>query len=205
MYLRQQGVADTRVLSAIERTPREWFLPEMFHDRAYEDEALPIGHGQTISQPLIVARMTQALELSNRHKVLEIGTGSGYQAAILAHLAYQVFTIERYRPLLATARTRFARLGLANIAARAADGTKGWPGQFFDRIIVTAACGQQDPPPLLVEQLTLGGIMILPIGYDRPDQRLVKLRRLRHGVEWQDLWPVRFVPLVIEEQNHAIF
>src|SRR6202040_2812840 len=140
MELRALGVTDTRVLGAIERVPREAFLPDTFRDRAYENVALPVGHGQTISQPLVVAHMTEALEVGERHKVLEIGTGSGYQTAVLARLCRRVFTIERHRALLKEAEKRGAELRLHNVTSRFGDGTKGWPEQApFDRIIVTAA------------------------------------------------------------------
>ena len=143
MLLRRSGINDTAVLAAVERIPREDFVPESFHDQSYEDKALPIGQGQTISQPQIVALMTQALELTPRHKVLEIGTGSGYQAAVLSRLSRRVYTIERHRPLLQEAEQRFAKLRIHNITSIAGDGMKGWPAQApFDRIIITAAAAE---------------------------------------------------------------
>ena len=195
MTLRRSGVTDTAVLAAIERIPREDFVPESFHDQAYEDRALPIGQGQTISQPQIVALMTQALEVTSRHKVLEIGTGSGYQTAVLSRLARRVYTIERHQPLLQEAEARFAQLQIHNITAIAGDGMKGWPAQApFDRIIVTAAAPAL--PEILLDQLALGGIMVLPLGPERGDQELIKLRRSEAGIEMEKLCDVRFVPLL---------
>jgi protein-L-isoaspartate(D-aspartate) O-methyltransferase len=195
MQLRRGGIVDHRVLTAIERTPRELFVPETFRDRAYENVALPIGSGQTISQPLVVALMTQALEAGERHKVLEIGTGSGYQAAVLARLCRRVFTVERHRALLREAERRFAELRLNNITSRFGDGTKGWPEQApFDRIILTAAAPSL--PGHLVDHLGEDGILVAPLGEDRRDQHLVRLRRRGGGVATEELGPVRFVPLV---------
>lgn len=196
MHLRKSGVVDTDVLSAIERVPREAFLPPAFHDQAYEDMALPIGLGQTISQPLVVALMTQALKVGDRMKVLEIGTGSGYQTAVLARLARRVYTIERHRPLLAEAERRLEQLRIRNVTARHGDGTRGWPEQApFDRIIVTAAAAG-DPPTDLTDQLAVGGLMVVPVAVDRREQRVVRLTRTEAGLQREDLWPVRFVPLV---------
>ena len=195
MALRRSGIVDTAVLNAVERIPREDFVPEAFHDQSYEDKALPIGQGQTISQPQIVAMMTQALELTTRHKVLEIGTGSGYQAAVLSRLARRVYTIERHRPLLQEAEQRFAKLRIHNITSIAGDGMKGWPAQApFDRIIITAAAVEL--PETLLAQLAVGGIMVLPIGPERGDQELFKLRRTEAGFESDKLCDVRFVPLL---------
>lgn len=196
MKLRQNGISDPRVLAAIEKVPREAFLPEMFHDRAYEDIALPIGHGQTISQPLVVANMTQALEIGPRMKVLEIGTGSGYQAAVLAHLCRRVYSIERHRPLLDMAKERLASLNLRNISTRAGDGMLGWPEVApFERIIVTAAAGATIPQKLL-DQFDIGGIMIIPVGTDKANQYIMKITRDDSGYTAEELWPVRFVPLL---------
>jgi protein-L-isoaspartate(D-aspartate) O-methyltransferase len=198
MQLRRSGVTDTAVLAVIERLPREMFVPRSFLDQAYEDMALPIGSGQTISQPLVVAMMTQALELHDRLKVLEIGTGSGYQAAVLSRLVRRVYTIERHRALLHEAEARFTQLGFHNITTRAGDGTKGWPEQApFDRILVTAAA-DGDIPKTLTDQLALGGIMIVPLGNDRRDQRVYRVRRTETGLQREELWPVRFVPLLPE-------
>ncbi|HTQ33608.1 MAG TPA: protein-L-isoaspartate(D-aspartate) O-methyltransferase [Stellaceae bacterium] len=195
MELRRAGIFDARVLGAIEKTPRELFVPESFQDQAYENVALPIDDGQTISQPYIVALMTEKLELSGREKVLEIGTGSGYQAAILARLARRVFTVERHRRLVRDAERRFAALRLNNIVTRFADGAKGWPEQApFDRIIVTAA--PPDVPEALLDQLAPGGILVLPVGAEYHDQRLLRVRRGETGFATEELAPVRFVPLV---------
>ena len=195
MALRRQGITDNEVLSAIERVPREEFVPETFASHAYDNSALPIECGQTISQPFVVAYMTQALRLDDRCKVLEIGTGSGYQAAVLAQLCRRLYTIERYRTLFKDAEARFAKLGIANITAMVGDGMKGWPEQAaFDRIIVTAAA--DDVSGVLVDQLKIGGIMVLPVtaGYDV--QTLVRIIRHEVGYDREDLVPVRFVPLV---------
>jgi protein-L-isoaspartate(D-aspartate) O-methyltransferase len=195
MELRRSGIGDTRVLSAIERVPREAFVPPTFLDQAYENTALPIGQGQTVSQPLVVALMTQALEVGERMKVLEIGTGSGYQAAVLAKLCRRVYTIERHKGLLAEAEQRFRALGIHNITAKAGDGTKGWPEQApFDRILVTAAA--RDMPVALLDQLAEGGAMVLPVGQQGGDQEVLRVRK-RDGKPTVDrLFPVRFVPLV---------
>jgi protein-L-isoaspartate(D-aspartate) O-methyltransferase len=195
MELRRQGIADTRVLGAMERIPRESFVPETFRDQAYEDTALPIGHGQTISQPTVVARMTEALAVTDRHRVLEIGTGSGYQAAVLAKLCRRLYTIERHRPLLQQAEARFRELRLHNVTTRWGDGTKGWPESApFDRIIVTAA--GLEIPDTLPEQLAPGGIMIIPVGERGDTQRLVRIVRDADGFVCDDMGTVRFVPLV---------
>ncbi len=195
MELRAGGITDTRVLGAIERVPREQFVPATFRDQAYENVALPIGHGQTISQPLVVAMMSEALEAGERHKVLEIGTGSGYQAAVLARLCRRVFTIERHRDLLKQAESRFVELRLHNVTSRYGDGTKGWPEQApFDRIIVTAAAPEL--PTSLLEGLADGGILVAPLGEERRDQQLVRVRRQDGEFLREDLGPVRFVPLV---------
>lgn len=199
MELRRQGVSDTRVLSAIERVPREHFVLPAFRDRAYENAALPIEFGQTVSQPLVVAAMSQALEVGDRMKVLEIGTGSGYQAAVLARLCRRLYTIERWRDLLAQAEKRFHDLRIHNITAKLGDGSKGWPEQApFDRILVTAAAADSIPEQLL-EQLAEGGIMVLPLGETgRPEEQWVVKVHKAHGGEviQERLFPVRFVPLV---------
>jgi protein-L-isoaspartate(D-aspartate) O-methyltransferase len=195
MELRAAGVADTRVLAAIERVPREIFVPETFQDRSYENTALPIGLGQTISQPQVVGMMTQALELGDRMKVLEIGTGSGYQTAVLAKLARRVYTIERHRPLLRAAEQRLHALRVGNVTAMAGDGYQGWPDHApFERIIVTAAPGA--PPPALVAQLADGGIMVLPIAHGPLDQRVMRIRRRGDELVQEELGQHRFVPLV---------
>jgi len=180
--LRTKGVTDARVLGAMEAIDRGEFVRGIFAERAYEDMPLPIACGQTISQPSVVGLMTQALEVSPRDKVLEIGTGSGYQAAILSQLARRVYTLDRHRRLVREAEEVFARLGLPNITAMTADGSHGLPDQApFDRIIVTAAA--EDPPGPLLAQLRIGGIMVLPVGAVRyrsePDQGDARPCRLR--------------------------
>jgi protein-L-isoaspartate(D-aspartate) O-methyltransferase len=193
--LRSRGVTDPRVLEAMERIDRGLFLKGIFADRAYEDVPLPIACGQTISQPSVVALMTQALEVTPRDKVLEIGTGSGYQAAILSHLARRVYTVDRHRRLVREAESIFRTLDLANITAFAADGSFGLPDQApFDRILVTAAA--EDPPGPLLAQLRVGGIMVLPVGQSDAVQSLIKVTRSETGFEYEELRPVRFVPLV---------
>jgi protein-L-isoaspartate(D-aspartate) O-methyltransferase len=195
MSLRNQGVRDMKVLEAIEKVPRELFVNDVFKDQAWDDSALPISCGQTISQPFIVGFMTDRLKVNDRHKVLEIGTGSGYQAAVLSHLCRRVYTIERYRALAKEAEERFKTLKLSNITQMIADGSKGWPQQApFDRIIVTAAA--KEVPQALVNQLAVGGIMIIPLE-DRPGkQDLYRITRTEEGYETEHLLPVRFVPLV---------
>ena len=195
MELRGAGITDARVLGAIERVPREIFVPAAFKDQAYENVALPIGQGQTISQPLVVALMTEALEVGERHKVLEVGTGSGYQTAVLARLCRRVFTIERHRVLLKEAEQRFAELKLRNVTTRFGDGTKGWPEQApFDRILVTAAA--PDLPRKLLDNLAPDGILVAPVGEERRDQQLLRLRRKDGETVTEELGGVRFVPLV---------
>ncbi|PLX43416.1 MAG: protein-L-isoaspartate O-methyltransferase [Hyphomicrobiales bacterium] len=195
MSLRNQGISDTKVLAAIERVPRAEFVSRDFAGEALADRALPIECGQTISQPYIVAYMTQQLALNDRLKVLEVGTGSGYQAAVLSHLCRRVYTIERYRTLLRAAEARFAALGITNITSMAGDGMKGWPAQApFDRIMVTAAAGSV--PEKLADQLKIGGRMILPLTDDNGDQSLLLVERDSDGFIEKPLIPVRFVPLV---------
>lgn len=195
LALRSAGITNTRVLSAIENVPRELFVPETFVDRAYEDTALPIGYGQTLSQPLVVATMIQALDLNDRVKLLEVGTGSGYHAAILSHLCRRVYSIERHKPLLAEARKRFAALDLSNVTTMAGDGMKGWPEQApFDRISVTAAGAE--PPQSLLDQLKVGGIMVMPVGGQSRVQQLVRFRRTEAGYDSDVIMDVRFVPLL---------
>ncbi len=195
MSLRGRGITSSAVLGALERVPRELFVDPAFMDQAWEDRALPIAAGQTVSQPFIVAFMTQALELSDRTKVLEIGTGSGYQAAILARIARRVYTVERHAELLQTAERRFATLKLHNLHSRHGDGWKGWAEQApFEAIIVTAAASE--PPAALLEQLADGGRMVVPIGNTSDIQRLVRFRRHGDAIEEEKLLDVRFVPLV---------
>jgi len=196
MHLRSMGISDTAVLSAMEKVPRDAFVPVQMRDQAYEDIALPIGRGQTISQPLVVATMTQALELTSRDKVLEIGTGSGYQTCVLAQLCRRVYSIERHKPLLIQAEAMFDRLKLRNITAIAGDGMKGWPDQApFDRIICTAAA-QGEPPHALLQQLRIGGVMVIPVALN---EHQVLRRYKKEGEDTfavKDLMPVRFVPLL---------
>jgi protein-L-isoaspartate(D-aspartate) O-methyltransferase len=195
MELRRAGISDTAVLAAIERIPREAFVPEPFCDQAYEDRTLPIGRGQTLSQPRVVAVMTQGLKASPRTKVLEVGTGSGYQAAVLSRLCRRVYTIERHRPLLAEAEKRFAELRLHNITTKLGDGARGWPEQApFERIIVTAAA--PEVPGVLLDQLADGGILILPVGRDGRDQDLIRVIKSGDATREERLCSVRFVPLV---------
>ena len=193
--LRAQGVVDPDVLEVIETTPRDLFTPELFKERAFEDSALPIACGQTISQPYIVGLMTQALKVEPRSRVLEIGTGSGYQTTILSGLARLVYTVERYRTLMSEAQARFNTLGLTNIVTRFGDGGEGWPEQApFDRIMVTAAA--PDEPATLLAQLKPSGILVVPVGKG-PVQ---SLRRYvgdgKGGFTVEALTDVRFVPLL---------
>ena len=193
--LRSRGVTNAEVLKAMEQTPRVDFLEGIFRERSFEDTPLPIACGQTISQPTVVGLMTQALEVTKRCKVLEIGTGSGYQAAILSRLARRVYTVERHRRLARRARELLQRLGLHNITVLHADGSLGLPEQApFDRIIVTAAA--VDPPQVLIDQLREGGIMVLPVGQSNAVQTLIRIVKTAQGLDYTDLGAVRFVPLV---------
>ncbi|WP_210527798.1 protein-L-isoaspartate(D-aspartate) O-methyltransferase [Rubellimicrobium arenae] len=194
--LRSAGVTDPRVLTAMERIDRSHFLRGIFAERAHEDVPLPIPCGQTISQPSVVGLMTQALSVSPRDKILEIGTGSGYQAAILSQLARRVYTVDRFRSLVLQAREVFEALGLHNITALTADGSHGLPEQApFDRILVTAAA--EDPPGPLLAQLRIGGIMVLPVGQSDTVQSLIRVTRTAEkGFDYDELRPVRFVPLL---------
>lgn len=193
--LRSRGVVDRRVLAAMEKIDRAAFLTGHFAERAYEDVPLPIASGQTISQPSVVGLMTQALEVSARDKVLEVGTGSGYQAAILSQLARRIYTIDRHRSLTRAANALLTKLDLHNITVISGDGSFGLPEQApFDRILVTAAA--EDPPGPLLAQLRIGGIMVVPVGQSDAVQTLIKVRRTEAGFDYQELQPVRFVPLV---------
>lgn len=193
--LRSKGVTDTRVLTAMERVDRGIFVRGHFADRAYDDMPLPIACGQTISQPSIVGLMTQALNVQPRDTVLEVGTGSGYQAAILAQLARRIYTVDRHKRLVREAQAVFQDLGLVNITVFTADGSFGLPDQApFDRIIVTAAA--EDPPGPLLAQLKVGGIMVVPVGQSDTVQSLIKVTRTMTGYDYEELRPVRFVPLV---------
>ncbi len=193
--LRSKGVTDTRVLNAMERVDRAAFVKGIFSGRAYEDMPLPISCGQTISQPSIVGIMTQALNVQPRDKVLEIGTGSGYQAAILSHLARRVYTVDRYKRLVAEAQAIFSAQDITNITAFTADGSYGYPEQApFDRILLTAA--SEDPPGPLMAQLRVGGIMVLPVGQSDAVQSLIRVTRTENGYDYEELRAVRFVPLL---------
>jgi len=189
--------AASKIRAAIERVPREFFLPDAFQDQAYEDVALLIGHGQTVSQPSVVARMTQALDVPERGKVLEIGTGSGYQTAVLARLCRRVYTIERHQPLLYEAERRLELLRLRNVTTRCGDGSRGWLTQApFDRIIVT--CAAPIAPEALAAQLADNGVMIVPVGDQGRDQRIMRVERKGDEFKVDELWTVRFVPLVAQ-------
>jgi protein-L-isoaspartate(D-aspartate) O-methyltransferase len=190
-----RGVKDERTLAAMRKVPRHLFVPEASMQDAYGDHPLPIGHGQTISQPYIVAFMTEALGLAGGEKVLEVGTGSGYQAAVLSRLARRVYTIERHKPLLKEAERRLAALRRHNVVTRHGDGSLGWKEQApFDRIIVTAAAAEV--PATLVDQLAVGGHLVIPIGPERGDQELFRITRTETGFEPHRLCAVRFVPLI---------
>lgn len=193
--LRSKGVTDARVLGAMEAVDRGPFIRGIFSERAYEDTPLPIACGQTISQPSIVGLMTQALRISPRDTVLEVGTGSGYQAAILSKLARRVYTVDRYSRLVRDARLLFDEMGLSNITALTVDGSFGLPDQApFDRILVTAAA--EDPPSTLIDQLKTGGIMVVPVGQSDAVQHLIVAQKTDHGLEYEELRQVRFVPLL---------
>ena len=193
--LRSRGVGDTRVLTAMERVDRARFVSPTFVSRAFEDVPLPIARGQTISQPSVVGMMTQALGTKPRDIVLEVGTGTGYQAAILSHLVRRVYTIERHRPLARMARETHEAMGLSNITQIVGDGSHGVPEQApFDRILVTAAT--EDPPGPLLAQLRIGGTMIVPVGVSDQVQTLIKVVRTADGYDYEELAAVRFVPLI---------
>ena len=193
--LRKAGILDKQVLDAMERVDRKNFVNNVFSEKAYDDTPLPIACGQTISQPTIVGLMTQALQVTSRDKVLEVGTGSGYQAAILSLLARRVYTVERHSLLVHNATKIFQKLGINNITTILADGGYGLEQQApFDRIIVTAA--SDDPPASLLSQLKIGGIMIIPVGQSDNIQSLIKIAKTDSGYDYQDLQPVRFVPLL---------
>ncbi|WP_306152602.1 protein-L-isoaspartate(D-aspartate) O-methyltransferase [Roseovarius sp. MMSF_3281] len=193
--LRSKGVTDARVLTAMEKIDRGPFIRGYFAERAYEDMPLPIACGQTISQPSVVGLMSQALKVSPRDKVLEVGTGSGYQAAILSQLARRVYTVDRHKRLVREAGEIFRDMDLTNITAVTADGSFGLPDQApFDRILVTAAA--EDPPGPLLAQLKIGGIMVVPVGQSDAVQSLIRVTRHERGFDYDELRPVRFVPLV---------
>ncbi len=191
-----RGITDENVLTAMRKVPRHLFVSEALIDQAYGDFPLPIGEQQTISQPYIVAEMTQALQLSDQDRVLEIGTGSGYQAAIIAQIAFRVYTIERIHSLLVKARSLFDKLQYHNIVTRYSDGTTGWKEESpFDAIIITA--GAPRIPETLVSHLAMGGRMVIPVG-DQYSQELIKLYREKHGIHKTNLGGCRFVKLVGE-------
>jgi protein-L-isoaspartate(D-aspartate) O-methyltransferase len=194
MTLRGQGIGDATVLSALESVPRELFVPPALRQHAYENASLPIALDQTISQPYVVARMTEALRLTGRERVLEIGCGSGYQAAVLTYLCRRVYSMERLKPLLVDAENRLRDLRISNISLRHGDGVKGWPEAApFDRIILT--CGSAKIPDILLQQLKIDGIMVAPEGTDSA-QHLVVITRRESGFEREVLMPVTFVPLI---------
>ena len=193
MILRGMGVFDPEILSALENVPRELFVPAALRRHAYENASLPIALDQTISQPYVVARMTEALQLTGRERVLEIGCGSGYQAAILTFLCRRVYSIERLKPLLVDAENRLRDLRISNISLRHGDGAKGWPEAApFDRIILT--CGTCNIPDILLQQLKIDGIMVAPEGAEGA-QQLVVITRRKTGFDRNILMPVTFVPL----------
>ena len=203
LSVRSKGVVDNNVLKAIESLNREHFLKGVFAQRAHEDTPLTIECGQTISKPSVVGIMTQALKVTTRDKILEIGTGSGYQTAILSKLARRVYSVERFKPLYDEARLIFKKLNLNNITPIWGDGSQGIVEQQpFDRIIVTAAA--EDPPPILLNQLKVGGIMIIPVGQSDEIQKLIKVERTETNFKYEDLCDVRFVPL-LEGREDGIY
>jgi protein-L-isoaspartate(D-aspartate) O-methyltransferase len=203
MELRRSGIGDIDVLSALETTPREHFVPQVFADRALDNVALPLEGGATIGQPFMIAYMIEALELRPGLRILEVGTGSGYQTAILSKLAKRVYTIERHEALARQAQERLRKLLLFNVDFRIGQGTRGWPGQApFDRIIVWSAAGEV-PPPELLAQLHLKGQMIIPVDRSGHGQVLVRARRSAQGFQCTDLLPVRFVPMLEGEDRRG--
>ena len=201
LRLRRNGITDQKVLAAIESVPRDVFVPADSQDNAYSERALPIDCGQTISAPVIVGLMTAALDVGDRDRILEIGTGSGYQTAVLAKLARRVYTIDRFRTLVQAAESRFRTLRISNVTTLVGDGMKGWPEQApFDKIIVTAA-GDRVPDALL-RQVRLGGIIVAPVGPHDGIQKLVKMTRTPEGFDETTLADVRFVPLIPGKAAH---
>ena len=190
-------ITDTRVLDVMRKLPRHLFVPEALRSQAYKDNALPIASGQTISQPYIVARMTEILDLTRRDKVLEIGAGTGYQTAVLAALSRSVFSVERLPNLAAEARERLKRLGIYNVSLKTDDGTIGWQAYTPYDAILVAAGGPEIPHPL-VDQLKIGGRLVIPVGADQKTQNLVRVIKTETGVETQDFGPCAFVPLIGE-------
>ena len=198
LALRKAGITDSKVMAVMESIPRNIFLAPILVKHAYEDVALPIGFEQTLSQPGVVGIMTQALDVTDRMKVLEVGTGSGYQTVVLSKLVRRVYTIERHRELLEKAEKRFKELKIRNITAKYGDGTFGWKAQEpFDRIMVTAA--SLDIPPILADQLSIGGIMVVPIGQTSDLQSILKVKRTEDGFETEEIREVSFVPLIPAE------
>ena len=195
LTLRRRGISDQAVLRAMDEVPRAQFVEAEFADTAYADQALPIPCGQTISQPYVVAYMTEQLALRPHHRVLEVGTGSGYQAAVLSRLAREVVSIERYRTLADKARERLRALGYDNVEVVVGDGLAGWPSRApYDRIIVTAAAERL--PQTLIDQLADNGVMLLPLGAHDGAQHIIKLTKTQTGIAREQLIPVRFVPLL---------
>ena len=195
LTMRRRGISDAAVLRALDEVPREHFVQDQFVQSAYADQALPIPCGQTISQPFVVAYMTEKLELRPEHRVLEVGTGSGYQAAVLSRIVREVISVERYRTLADAARARITALGYQNVEILLGDGLAGVPSRApFDRIIVTAAA--ETIPETLVDQLVEGGVMVLPLGPQLGVQHLTKLTKIANGLERAELIAVCFVPLV---------
>ena len=195
LTLRRRGIADKAVLRAMDEVPREFFVETAFAGSAYADQALPIACGQTISQPYVVAYMSEQLAVGPQHRVLEIGTGSGYQAAVLSRLAREVVSIERYRTLAEAARNRLQTLGYTNVEVVVGDGFNGMPERApYDRIIVTAAA--ERVPEALIEQLVVGGVLLLPLGSRHGAQEIVKLTKTNEGMREERLIGVRFVPLL---------
>ena len=195
LTLRKRGITDQAVLRAMEEVPRGEFVQPDYTNLAYSDHALPIACGQTISQPYVVAYMTEQLGLKREHRILEVGTGSGYQAAVLSRLAREVVSIERFRTLADTARERLRRLGYNNVEVVVGDGFVGVPEKApYDRIVVTAAA--EKLPQALVDQLGEGGVMLLPLGPHEGTQHIVKVTKTSTGLEREELLPVRFVPLL---------
>jgi protein-L-isoaspartate(D-aspartate) O-methyltransferase len=193
--LRRRGISDPAVLRAMDEVPREHFVENSLLDKAYADQALPIACGQTISQPYVVAFMTEQLAVQESHRVLEVGTGSGYQAAILSRLAREVISVERYRTLAEAARQRLAALGYDNVEVRLGDGLAGVPERApFDRIMITAAA--ETIPEALLQELAEDGVMVLPLGPHAGPQQLVKLTKGEQAIKQEDLIGVRFVPLL---------
>ncbi len=193
--LRDEGIRDKAVLEALAEVPREDFIPKALRSQAYENSALPIDSGQTISQPYIVAFMTEALQVTKSHKVLEVGTGSGYQSAVLAGLCRRLFTIERHLPLLNNAENIFKKLNIFNVTTLFGNGMKGWPEQApFDRIMVTAA--SERIPERLLQQLKDGGVMVIPVGAHDKTQHIIRITRKGDDYQQENLLPVKFVPLL---------